>query len=144
MYPFHGNISYSKGYQSNNVEEGIRIIYENPYHNLVLYSSSEKELRRLVMGVFEGIKKRNSEIEDIKNQMLPNRGYYFRGIHGCLGVYCCEIGMGTYEKNASAVAFFTGWNYEVLSDPSAREPLSSKAISSLALLGYMATKGSEV
>lgn len=52
--------------------------------------------------------------------------------------------MDTYEKNARAVALFNGWNYEVLSDPSAREPLSSKAISSLALLGYMATKGSEV
>jgi len=144
MYPFHGNINYSKNYQANNVKDGLRIIYDDPYHNLVLYSTSEKELRNIVKGVYEGIKKKNAEIEDINQQMLPTCGYYFRGIHGCLGVYCCEISMGTFEKNASCIAMFTGWNYNVLTDPTAREPISAKAMTSLAMLGYLATNGASV
>ena len=61
-------------------------------------------------------------------------------LDGCLSVQCAEISGGTFEENADKLAMFSGWNYRVLSDVNAHKAPSMKAMTSLAMLGYLATQ----
>ena len=129
-----------EGRATNDVAEAVEIIYErNPYHHVILYASNEKKLSELIKGVNDEIKKRNTEIEDVNQQMLPTYPYRWDDIDGCLHVKCAEISMDVFEKNAGCIALFTGFNYSVLTKPDERRAPNQKALTSLAMLGYLAT-----
>ena len=129
-----------EGRATNNMAEAIEILYErNPYHHVILYASTDKKLSELIRGVNAEIKKRNTEIEDINKQMLPTYPYHWDDIDGCLHVKCAEISMDEFEHNAGCIALFTGYNYSVLTNPDERRAPSQKAMTSLAMLGYLAT-----
>ena len=119
-------------------DEAIKLMFEEGKRSVVLYNSNEKTLSAEIKKFYEEIKKKNSTIEDINQQTLPTNPYYWRDIDGCLAVQCAEISSGTFEHNADGLAMFSGWNYSVLSDPTARKGLSTKAMTTLAMLGHMA------
>lgn len=127
----------SRGQAANNVEDAIRILYESEYHHVIIYARKEKDLRDIHDGIYEEIKKRNAEIEDVNKQMLPDYPYRFDAVYECLPMYCSEISMGLFEEQAGLLRLFTRANYNVLTDPEERKPLSSKALTSLAMLGHM-------
>ena len=118
-------------------DEAIKLMFEEGKHNIVLYNSNEKTLSSEIKKFYEEIKNRNTAIEDINQQTLPTNPYYWDDIDGCLAVKCAEINGGTFERNAGGLAMFSGWNYSVLTDPTARKGLSTKALTSLAMLGHM-------
>lgn len=109
----------------------------NGDHSVTLYDYSEKKLNEMLKELYKRIKEYNSKIDDVNNQILPSYPYRWHGIDGCLGVYCAEVTGGTFEHNAEVLSLFTGWNYTVLTDTTARKPLNSKALTSLAILGGM-------
>ena len=99
---------------ANNSKDAIDIIYGGDYHYVIIYDRKEENIRRVAYEVFEEIKRRNAEISDINEQMLPTNPYYFDCIDGCLPVKCCEISMNAYGKNKGCIAPFTGFNDSVL------------------------------
>ena len=109
----------------------------NGYSNVELYATSSSTLEKEIKKLYELIKQYNSTIEDPEMQCLPSNPYYYHEIKGCLGVDCVEITGGTYEKNADKISLFTGWNYNVLQDPSMRKTPCTRAMASLALMGSM-------
>ena len=121
-------------------EEAIKLMFEQNKRSIVLYNSSSKKLSEEIRKFYDAIKYHNASIENRNLQILPTNPYYWNDIDGCLAVECAEIIGGRFEDNADKLAMFSGWNYSVLSDPSARKPLSPKAMNSLAMLGYYATQ----
>lgn len=121
-------------------EEAIKLMFEQNQRSVVLYNSNGKTLSAEIRKFYDAIKRHNAGIEDINLQILPTNPYYWNDIDGCLAVECAEITGGRFEDNADKLAMFSGWNYSVLSDQSARKALSPKALNSLAMLGYLATQ----
>ena len=133
-------LEWIRNVSTTTAEEAIKLMFEQNQRSIVLYSSSSKTLSAEIRKFYDAIKHHNAGIEDINLQVLPTNPYYWNDIDGCLAVECAEITGGRFEDNADKLAMFSGWNYSVLSDPSARKPISTKAMNSLAMLGYYATQ----
>ena len=50
--------------------------------------------------IYAEITKRNKEIPNVEDQMLPTYPYLWDDIDGCLAVKCAEINMDTFARNA--------------------------------------------
>ncbi|MCM1215388.1 MAG: hypothetical protein NC548_12820 [Lachnospiraceae bacterium] len=129
------------GYAFDNAEGAVNYLYGSEYRTVILYNYRRDRLAEICQQVYKEIKKRNTEIPDVNKQMLPTEPYYFDDIDGCLGVKCAEIGMDEFEKCAGNLYIFSQPNYDCLTDPSVRKPLSSKALSSIALMGHLISGG---
>ena len=103
---------------------------------IMLYSSSNKKLEDEISNFYSMMRQHNKAIEEVDNQLLPSCAYYWDDIDGCLAVKCAEISARAFKENASGISF-TGWEYSVLTKPSARKPLSTKALTTIALMGSM-------
>lgn len=133
-----GTLDMCRNISTRSAEEAIEILYgESVYPSVILYNSSQSELYKEVDKVYAEIKRRNAEIPDVKQQMLPSSPYSWEDIDGCLHVYCVEITMNTFEHNSGGINLFSGWNYDVLTNPEARSPLSGNTMAALAMLGSM-------
>lgn len=127
---------------ATDAQDAIRILYETDHQSVVLYSSQISKLQKMCDEIYAEITKRNKEIPNVEDQMLPTYPYIWDDIDGCLAVKCAEINMGTFAMNAECLHIFTKPNYNVLTKPSARKPLCMKALTTLSLLGSF-MKGSE-
>ena len=132
-------LSLVRNIAAKTAEEAIDLMFNQGKKTVILYSSSAKRLNAEISKFYEEIRRRNADINDINKQILPTNPYYWRDIDGCLAVECAEISGGTFAQNAESIAMFSGWNYSVLTDVTARKTLSEKAMNSLAMLGYAAT-----
>lgn len=133
-------IGWIRDRAAKTAEEAINLMFEKGNRTVFLYNSCGKTLSAEISKFYEEIRRRNAAIEDINQQTLPTNPYIWNDIDGCLAVECAEISGGTFAENASGLAMFTGWNYRVLTDVNARKAPSMKAMTSLAMLGYAATK----
>lgn len=120
-------------------DEAVDLMFNQGKKTVILYNSCSKTLSVEIRKFYGAIKHHNSKIDDINQQILPTNPYYWNDIDGCLAVECAEISGGTFADNAGNIAMFSGWNYGVLTDISARKPVSEKAQQSLAMFGWMAT-----
>lgn len=127
---------------ATDAQDAIRILYETDHRSVILYSSQISKLQKMCDEIYAEITKRNKEISNVEDQMLPTYPYLWDDIDGCLAVKCAEINMDTFARNAECLHVFTRPNYSVLTKPSARKPLSIKALTTLSLLGSL-MKGSE-
>lgn len=127
---------------ATNAQDAIRILYETEHRSVVLYSSQISKLQKICDEIYDEIAKRNKNIPNVEDQMLPTYPYLWDDIDGCLAVKCAEINMDIFANNAECLHVFTRPNYSVLTKPSARKPLSMKALTTLSLLGSF-MKGSE-
>lgn len=127
---------------ATDAQDAIRILYETDHQSVVLYSSQLSKLGEICNEIYAEITKRNKEIPNVEDQMLPTYPYLWDDIDGCLAVKCAEINMDTFARNAECLHIFTRPNYSVLTKPSARKPLCMKALTTLSLLGSF-MKGSE-
>lgn len=127
---------------ATDAQDAIRILYETDHQSVVLYSSQLSKLGEMCNEIYAEITKRNKEIPNVEDQMLPTHPYIWDDIDGCLAVKCAEIGMDIFANSAECLHIFTEPNYNVLTKPSARKPLCVKAIQTLAMLGSF-MKGSE-
>lgn len=127
---------------ATDAQDAIRILYETDHQSVVLYSSQISKLQKMCDEIYAEITKRNKEIPNVEDQMLPTYPYIWDDIDGCLAVKCAEINMDTFTRNAECLHIFTKPNYNVLTKPSARKPLCMKALTTLSLLGSF-MKGSE-
>lgn len=118
-------------------EEAIEKLYNSKYHVAFIIGSDKSKLSSEIDKVYEEIKQRNKQVEDLDNQMLPTLPYFWDDIDGCLAVHCAEIHMNDYEEASKCIALFTGHNYDVLTDPSAVGTPGIKAMASLAMIGSM-------
>lgn len=134
------SISWMKDRAAKTADEAIKLMFEQGHKTVFLYNSCGKTLSTEISKFYAEIRRRNSIIEDINQQILPTNPYYWNDIDGCLAVQCAEISGGTFEENADKLAMFSGWNHQVLSDVTARKAPSTKAMTSLAMLGYLATQ----
>lgn len=126
------------GRAANNVDDAVRILYEVKDHTAFIYAHSKKKISDLYTGVFSEVKRRNSLIPDINKQMLMSE-YSFEAVYKCQHTYVVELDIGPFEEKATLAHPFSEVNYLVLTDPSARKPLSSKALNAFAMIGHMAT-----
>ena len=132
-----GTLGWCKDRIAKTAEDAVRMVLEENQQTVFFAEYSSKTLAKKINDFFAAIKKHNEAIDDINQQLLPTNPYHWDAIDGCLPVKCAEISVNTYANNAGNLALFSGWNYSVLSEPSAREPISMKALSSLAMLGYL-------
>ena len=132
-------LDWVRNIAAKTAEEAIDLMFNQGKETVILYSCSAKRLDAEISKLYEEIRRRNADIDDINQQILPTNPYYWRDIDGCLAVECAEISGGTFAKNAESIAMFSGWNYNVLTDVKARKAPSEKAMNSLAMLGYAAT-----
>lgn len=116
-------------------EEAIEKLISGEYRSIVVFSSDRKKLSNIISEIYKGISEHNKMIPDVKEQILPTDPYYWDDIDGCLGVKCAEIAAGLYKNMAGGLFIFAQPRYSCLTNPSAREPLSSKAVATLAMLG---------
>lgn len=139
-----GTLSGIKNHAFQNADEAINYLYDEntKYRTVILYASksNDKKLKQEIKKVYDEIKRRNAEISDVNQQMLPTSPYYWDDIDGCLAVTCVEISMDTFEKSAGCLFLFTSPRYDCLTKSDERKPLSSKAMTSLAILGSMISK----
>ena len=65
-----GTLGYCGNVACKTAEEAVEKLYSGT-RSIILYNSNNKKLVDEVQKVYNEIKKRNSSIEDINNQMLP-------------------------------------------------------------------------
>ena len=123
------------GMVARSADEALTLLRQPNCETVVLVSSNQKALGKMVDAVYAHIKTENTKIVDVNQQMLPTHPYYWTDIDGCLSVRCCEIDVGTYAENRGHIALFRGWNYDVLSAETVDTAPSSRAIATLAALG---------
>lgn len=121
-----------------NVQDAIEYIKANDFIcSVTVYDVKDHDAYEKVRKIYSAIREYNKG-KQLNSQILPTNSYPFRGIIGCLGVHCYEIGLNTYERNHRCIALFTGYNECVL-DTSVEEAdirPSLKALSSMAMLSY--------
>lgn len=127
---------------ADTVEVAINNLYGEG-RRAVLFSSQPNKLRKMCDEIYKEITKRNKDIPNVEDQMLPTFPYWWDDIDGCLAVKCVEISMDVFAKSAECFHVFTQPNYSVLTDPTARRPLSFKAFTSLAMMGHMLSRQDE-
>jgi len=129
------------GYAATNSKDAVRILYENKYHTCIIYDNNPSNLDAIVKASLEKIKKRNAKIPNINDQMLPSvYRWQAKDEDDITRYYAAEISMGRFEDNAQLLYMFSEPVYSVLTDSTARKPLSTKALTTLAMMGYMMTK----
>jgi len=121
-------------------EKALEILTSGGYKTVVMYSSDNKVLSQQIEKVYEGLKKHNEGIPNVEDQLLPTEPYLWRDIDGCLGVICVEIDVDVASNFASSLHVFTELNYDCLTNPAFRKPLSSKALTTMAILGHMLSR----
>lgn len=130
----------SGGMAATTVDDAVRLLYERDDHTVIIYAYSRKKIADIFAGIFSEVKRRNSLIQNIDEQMLISTSD-FEAVHKCMHTYAVEIDMGSFARKATLAHPFSDVKYGVLTDPTARKPLSSKALTSLAMIGYMTMKG---
>lgn len=129
------------GYAATDADSAFKILFENKYHTCIIYDRDEYTLHIMVKSILNKIKDHNQTIPNINDQMLPSvYRWTAEDDNGDKCFYAAEINMGRFEEKAELLYIFNEPLYWVLSDPTARKPISSKAMKSLAMLGYMMTK----
>lgn len=129
------------GYAATDADSAFKILFENKYHTCIIYSHDSSILDIIIKETLNKLKEYNKTIPDINDQMLPSvyrwdaedddgNHYYF----------AAEINIGRFEEKAQLLHMFNEPLYWVLTDPTARKPINNKAMTSLAMLGYMMTK----
>lgn len=125
------------GYAADTSEKAVEILYDpEHYGGVILYSRSRDKLRTMCDDVYAEIKKRNAELP-LDDQMLPIYPYNFDAVYECLPMHCAEISIGQFKERAGGLFMFSEANYTVLTKPDERRPLSSKAMTTLAMMGHM-------
>jgi len=99
--------------------------------------SARKALYEMAEEIYTEIRKRNEDIEDVEEQMLPTEPYEWHDIDGCLGVVCIEISMDKFKDCAGNIYISSQPKYDCLTDKNRRKPYSPKAMATLAMLGHM-------
>ena len=117
-------------------EEAVELI-KNGVTSVVLYNSNQNKLDQELSRLYNTIKQMNSKNVCIEDQILPCYPYYWMDINGCLSVYCAEISWGKFDQMAEMATPFAEKNYSVLSNESARKPMSKQAMASMAAIGHM-------
>lgn len=129
------------GYAATDAENAFRILFENKYHTCIVYSETIDGVSTIVKETLAKLKAHNETIPNINDQMLSSvYRWEAKDDDGNLCYYAAEIDMGRFEEKAQCIHPFGGVHYEILSDPSARKSPSTKALTTLAMLGYLMTK----
>lgn len=107
-------IAMREGFAACTVEEAVKLIYETDHHSVILYSRNVKTLAEMCNDVAQEIKRRNSEIKDIGQQMLAIYPYRFDAVYECLPMYCSEISAGPAEEYTEVIHVGTDLNFGTL------------------------------
>ena len=126
------NLSTDESIPLINSDQVIDILYNTDHHNCIFGSSNANDVTKISNEVLDAIKTRNSNISDIGDQMLPVVYNYTEN-----NKFYTEIEIGKYSDIADRLFIFSTPYYEALTDSSARKPLSSKALNSLAMMGHL-------
>lgn len=142
-----GTLDYSKDRAFKDAESAFQYLMQAQYKTVFLYNSVSKTLTSEIQKLYSLIREENSKVADMDNQWVATNPYYWDDIDGCLAVRCAEISISTVADTVGKIALFTGYNKSVLvqhsDEPSNADKVGvpgMKALSSLALLGYMASK----
>ena len=129
----------ANGYYANTVEGAINILYGTKRRTCIISTIDILKRHYLAEYIFHEIAERNKKTENINDQMLPNVYFWETTRFGIIPVYAAEISIDRFEDSACLLNPFGRYVYEALSDPTARKPLSGKALSTLAMIGYNIT-----
>jgi hypothetical protein len=140
-------LDYNHIRSTDNLDKAIHILFDlDQFHTVILYESTPAKLNHLIQGLVSEIKRRNQDIQDINSQWLPTNPHHWDDIYDWDNkhkpVKCAEISINTFEKNAPCISM-TGWMYDALTDSTARKPISSRAMATLAAIGYLILRNSE-
>ena len=127
------------GYYADDIRSAVKILYENKYHTCIISAESTRQLDIIITGILNEIRLKNQKIDNIDEQMLPTV-YHWKPDSDSHNLWAAEVSMGKFGEVAGNIYMFSQPNYSVLSDPNARKPMSTKAMSSLAMLGWLLTK----
>lgn len=61
---------------ATDAQDAIRILYETDHQSVVLYSSQISKLQKMCDEIYAEITKRNKEIPNVEDQMLPTYHIY--------------------------------------------------------------------
>lgn len=120
----------------NSASDAIRFMQDTEFQqNVSIYHIDDHKAREIVDELYAVVKAYNKG-KPLKDQILPTTPYGYRGILGCLGVQCYEIGLGTYERNRECIVMFGRYVPDVL-DTSSETPCIRPGLKALYSLGMM-------
>jgi len=107
-------LKYEGGVVARDSQEAVEMLYSKEYKHVVLYSSQREKLVQMCEEVYKEVRKRNSQIQDKSQQMLPTEPYFWDDINGCLAVKCAEISINVFSEASKRLYVFTRPRYNCL------------------------------
>lgn len=131
---------YDEDHVFKNTDDAIKYMHETNFeYEVAVYDINDDKAYEKTKKIYAVIREYNKG-KELNKQILPSYPFTYRGIVGCLGVRCCSISLGTYERNRECISLFTGgWNDSVLDTSIEKSNIRPgvKAMTSMALMTGM-------